>query len=253
MENPNRRSTAILMLATWLALGAYAGAAGAQTARSGGSASAQLVQQLQQLGSERTALQAENARIKKELADMTKERDTLKAGRAALDQRARVSEVAVARSAQDKQTAEGETGKLKERIQELIAKFRETAQTLKDVEMERATFKQSLETRNNELTECVDKNKALYQLNGEVLTRLEGQGVFSRMASAEPFTKLKRVQLENLIDDYKYRADDKKVTTSPASQALPAQDARASGAAPVSQATGPPPSPQAAAASAEHR
>lgn len=191
---------------------AFTGTASAQSARSGNSASAQLMQQMQQLASERTALQAENAKMKKELADVTKERDTLKNGRAALEQRARANEAAIiARSAQEKQNADGENEKLKERMQELIAKFRETAQTLKEVETERAAFKQSLAQRDIDLTQCTNKNDALYKLNGEILTRMEGQGGLSRLASLEPFTKLKRVQLENLVDEYKYKAEDQHV------------------------------------------
>jgi chromosome segregation ATPase len=191
----------------------FTGPAAAQTARSGGSANAQLMQQMQQLASERTALQAENAKMKKELADLTKERDTLKAGRAALDQRTRASEAAmIARSAQDKASADAENARLKDRMQELVAKFRETAQTLKDVETERATFKQSLTARDAELGQCKAKNDALYKLNEEILARMDGQGAFSRLASLEPFTKIKRVQLQNLVDDYKYRAEDQRVT-----------------------------------------
>jgi len=224
MGNRSTRLSRIgALLSAVLALGAAADNALAQTARSGGGANAQLMQQLQKLGSERTALQAENARIKKELAEMTKERDALQAGKAVLDRRAQVSEAAVARSAHDKESAEGENEKLKARLQELVTKFRDTAQTLRDVETERATFKQSLATRNLEFTECHDKNAALYKLNGEVLARLEGQGFWSRMAQAEPFTRLKRVELENLVDNYQYRADEQKVgnpTGAPAPQAV---------------------------------
>lgn len=210
------RAMSSLLVAS-LALVALSGSAFAQSARSGGSGSAQLIQQMQQLASERTALQAENARMKKELAELTKERDTLKAGRTALDQRARVSEAAVARNAQDKAAAEGEVEKLKDRMQELIVKFRETATVLKDVETERTAFKQSLASRDLELATCTAKNDALYKLNGEVLARMEGQGAMSRLASLEPFTKLKRVQLENILDEYKYRAEDQKVTSGPSS------------------------------------
>jgi chromosome segregation ATPase len=190
------------------------GAAFAQAARSGGGNNAQLMQQLQQLASERTALQAENAKMKTELAAMTKERDELKSGRAALEQRARAAaagEAALARSAQDKENADKELERQKERMQELVTRFRETAQTLRDVETERTTFKQSLNEQSAQLAACKTKNEALFKLNDEVLARFEGQGTLSRVASAEPFTKLKRVELENLIDDYRYRAEDQKV------------------------------------------
>lgn len=201
-----------------LALATLSGTALAQTARSGGGASAQLIQQMQQLASERTALQAENARMKKELADLTKERDSLKAGRAALDRRAQASEAAIARNTQDRANAAGENEKLKARMQELVTKFRETAQTLKEVETERATFKQSLALRDTDLAQCSAHNDALYKLNTEILGRMEGSGALSRLATLEPFTKLKRVQLENMVDDYKYRAEDQKISTSSVSK-----------------------------------
>src|ERR1700738_3736915 len=75
-----------------VALTLAGGSVHAQTARSGGGASAQLLQQMQQLASERTALQAENAKLKKDLEAMRKERDTLKGGQQALDRRAKASE-----------------------------------------------------------------------------------------------------------------------------------------------------------------
>lgn len=212
---PSKRnlSTGLLLCACATFI-AHVAPAQAQSQRSGGNANTQLMQQLQQLGSERTALQAENARMKKELADLTKERDSLKAGRAALTQRAQSGEAAMARSRQEKESADAENEKLKQRLQELIGKFRETAQTLREVESERTSFKQTLVARDAELTTCIAKNKALYDLNGEVLARLDGEGIFTRVARAEPFTKLKRVQLENLIEDYKYRAEDQKVTAA---------------------------------------
>lgn len=199
----------------------------AQTARSGSSANAQLTQQLQQLASERTALQAENARMKKELADLARERDALKAGQAALNRRVQASELAATRAASEKNVADGEAEKLQQRMQELVEKFRETAQLLREVETERASFKQSLTTKDAELTACIDRNVALYKLNGEVLARMENDGFFSRVARAEPFTRLKRVELENLIDDYRYRADEQRIAVPPTASAPP-------GAAPAS-------------------
>jgi len=188
----------------------------AQTARSGGGQNTQLVQQLQQLASERTSLQAENAKMKKELDDLRKERDALKKAQQGAEQRRAQSSAAVlAQSASQRAASEQELKKTQEKMQELIAKFRETAQTLHDVETERSTAKQTLATRDQELKTCVDRNLALYQLNGEVLTHLERQSIWSRAAAAEPFTQLKRVQLENLVDGYQSRAQDQRVESAP--------------------------------------
>jgi len=183
-----------------------------QAARTGGSANAQLLQQLQQLASERTGMQAENARLKKELESLKRERDSLQSARKAQDQHAAGSAAALAQSTAQREALEQELKRNKDQTQELVAKFRETLQTMRDIESDRATSKQSLATRDQELKVCVDRNLALYKLNLEVLTRLEHQSILSRVAAAEPFTQLKRVQLENLVDDYKGRAQDQRVT-----------------------------------------
>jgi len=200
----------------------------AQTARSGGGGgqSAQLMQQLQQLASERTTLQAEQTKMKKELEDLRKERDALKAGQAAsttATQRAKAEvEAVAARAARDKESTESELTKTKARMEELVAKFRETATTLREVETDRATEKDAYAQQTRELTACVASNNALYDLNDEVLARFENQGFWSSVAKTEPFTKLKRVQLENLIDGYRTRANDKKYIPGAVPAAPPA-------------------------------
>jgi chromosome segregation ATPase len=185
----------------------------AQTARSGGSASAQLMQQMQQLASDRTTLQAENDKLKKQLADITKDRDALKAGQQVIERHARDATAAVAASNSQRAATDQELTQVKAKMQELIARFRETIVQLRTAESESTTAKQALVTRERELSTCVDHNLALYKLNVEILTHYEKRGVFTRMAEAEPFTKIKRIQNENLIDDYRGRAQDHRVTT----------------------------------------
>jgi hypothetical protein len=198
--------------ATGLALLASAVAVG-QVARSGGTnANAQLLQQVQQLGSERTSLQAENAKMKKELDDLHKQLDGVKKGQQALTQRAQAGASELARSAAQREASERELAQSKARMQEVVAKFRETIDKLREIEMDGNTAKQSLAAREHELSVCMDRNQGLYRLNQEVLNRMDQQGVWSKIAKAEPFTQIKRVQLENLVDGYKSRAEDQRLT-----------------------------------------
>jgi chromosome segregation ATPase len=196
------------------ALALVAAVAQAQTARSGGAPNAQLMQQMQQLASERTSLQAENARLKKDLDQTRKERDALKGEQKALEGRARASAAAVAQESATQRanaTLEQQIKTGKEQMEQLVAKFRETLQTLKEVETDRSATKQTLSNREHELSACVDRNAALYKLNEEVLTHFEHESSWSRVARAEPFTQIKKVQLENLVDDYKARAKDQRL------------------------------------------
>ena len=240
----------------------------AQSARSGGGASAQLMQQMQQLASERTSLQAENAKLKKELEDMRKDRDALKNAQQTVDRRAKSSDIALKESVAQRASTDRELEQTKEKMQQLIAKFRETLQTLHDVETERTTAKQTLATRDQDLKVCVDRNLALYKLDDEVLTRLEHQSMWTRVAASEPFTKIKRYQLENLVDDYKDRADaqrldpDKAVGIStkvrpprpaqPPTSSAPAPSSAQPPATAAPPPTAAPPSPGAAAQTPQH-
>jgi chromosome segregation ATPase len=198
-------ATRILVVAGGLLLSM---AAISQTERAGSGANTQLMRQMQQLASERTQLQADNARLKQELDAARRERDALKGASAATDKRLRSLEVGAARAGGERDASAQELTQLRARMEELIGKFRETATALRDVETQRATAVQSLAVRDGELAQCGDRNQKLFDLNDEILTHFGNRGFWSGLASAEPFTKLKRTQLENLIGEYRGKAED---------------------------------------------
>lgn len=185
-------------------------AAHAQTERSG-NADARVMQQMQQLTSERASLQTENSKLKQDLEQLKKDLKAAGADRTVAENRAKALAANATRGEASTKQAEEQLERNKEQLQELITKFRETANTLRDVESDRATIKSQLAAKEREFKTCVDRNAGLYNLNTEVLDRMENRGFWSGVAEREPFTKLKRVQLENLIGDYKYRADELKL------------------------------------------
>ena len=203
-------------------LAAAAAPALAQTARKDGGNNAQLMQQMQQLAGERTQLQAENARMKKELDELRKERDGLRAGKESNDKRVKNSEVALSRASMEHEQTTRELEQLKGRTTELVAKFRETIAQMRGVETDLTGTKQQLATRDTELKSCVNNNVALYKLNDEILGKMESQGFWSSVARSEPFTRLKRVELENMADEYRGKAEDAKVAPPTAAAVPPA-------------------------------
>ena len=103
-----------------------------------------------------------------------------------------------------------------------MAKFRETAQALRDTETDRTAARQLVSTQEQQLKKCGEHNAGLYKLNAELLNHIEHEGLFSRLAASEPFTRLKRIENENLVDEYKLRADGERVIV-PAKADAPAQ------------------------------
>jgi outer membrane murein-binding lipoprotein Lpp len=204
-------TVAILLVTTLVP----AGSANAQEARGGGGANAALVQQLQQLASDRTDLQAQNAKLQKDLETMRHDRDALKSGQASADRRAQQSESAVHQIQQDaavrQKAADENVARWKEQLDQLVGKYRELAQTLRDTETDRNTLQQKIATQERTLSVCADDNASLYNLNTEVLDHFEHPSVFAGLIRAEPFTQLARIRLENAALEYRQRAQELKV------------------------------------------
>jgi chromosome segregation ATPase len=179
-------------------------------------ASTQLMLQIQQLGSEKTRLESDNAKLKQDLAAAQKELDSLKTGHKALEQKSKSATADIERYKAGQDATAERLKQTQGKLEQLVAKFRESAQTLRDTETDRAAVRQQVAAQEKQLQECTVHNAALYTLNAELLAHIEHEGVFSRLAASEPFTRLKRIENENFVDGYKLRADAERVGTSDA-------------------------------------
>jgi uncharacterized protein YlxW (UPF0749 family) len=184
-----------------------------QAARSSGD-NARATQQLQQLATERTALQADNAKLKDEVAELKKKLDQAATAGAAAAAHGKQSDAAVARAAESGKQAAEALEKSRAQMQELITRFRATALDLKTVETDRNTLRSQQESLNRDYGTCVERNIGLYQVGREALERLGQRGFFAKVGESEPFTQIARARLENLIDDYRSRLDELRVDKS---------------------------------------
>src|SRR6201996_8936601 len=166
----------------------------AQVERSGGGGATQkMMQQYQQLAAEKASLQQQLTQVKSdldsaqtELAAVKKERDAAKAHPPV----SHVSEAQLAQANAAKEAAEKSLEQYKQRMNELVTRFREMAGNLKDVESNRTQLKSDLDARNIAFDKCVADNYQLYEINGEILDRYAKIGPFTKISSVEPFTRL---------------------------------------------------------------
>jgi Skp family chaperone for outer membrane proteins len=208
MNKPGMRPIFMVMLLC-------ASFAHAQTQRSGGGGESQkIMQQYQQLAAEKTSLQAQVAQMKKDLDAANTELAAVKKERDALKTRSAGAVAAAAQLAQanaSRQNAEKSLEQTKQRTAELVDRFKETVGTLKGVESNR----NELQKTNLELTASYDKcaidNTDLYDITNSVLTRYEHVGLFTKVSDAEPFTRITRTRIDNLVDEYRSRAQELRV------------------------------------------
>jgi chromosome segregation ATPase len=179
----------------------------AQTARSGGGGESQrMMQQYQQLAGEKSALEAQVGSLKHDLDAAKTELGTVKKERDSLKAHASGASATVAQLTAGKEAAEKTAEQTKERLSELVTRFRETATDLKQVESDREQLRGQLRERSAAYDRCVADNLSLYEINVEILDRYEHVGLFTRAATSEPVTRIARNRMENLIDTYRARA-----------------------------------------------
>lgn len=217
MRAPASSVARLAVLAAGLVLG-LGGQVVAQTQRSG-SDNARLMQQLQQLTSDRARLQQDNAELQRRLG----EQKGMVAGAGAEQARqgARVHRLQAEneRLQASEAAASAALEKSRTQLQELVGRYRELAQTLRDTESERSGLQGSLQAARTGLDSCADRNAKLYLLGVDILDRLESRGFWSAVKDREAFTRLSRTRLENLVDDYRDRLQALRLAGTPAQAA----------------------------------
>jgi chaperonin cofactor prefoldin len=186
----------------------------AQVQRSGGGEVQKFMQQYQQVAAEKTTLQAQLAQMKKDLDAANAELAVVKKERDAAKSHVGVSPAAITQATGAKEAAERNLEQSKQRMTELIGRFRETATNLKDVEADRTKLRKDLSERNSALDTCIADNMQLYEITGEVLDRYQHVGLFTKVSAAEPFTQITRTRIDNLVEEYRERARELRVKKS---------------------------------------
>lgn len=189
------------------ALCGAAGGASAQVARSGG-AGAEFAAQLQAVTAERAQLQTDNSQLKKKLQDALQQLAAAQQKIAATNSSATRSRGELAQVRAARESAQKDLDAEKARMQELIGHYRQTVETLRGVESARAELQKEAGVRKVAFDQCTADNRKLYAIATEVLDRYEHQGMWSYLERAEPFTQIKRTQIQNFSDEYGARAKE---------------------------------------------
>src|SRR5262249_40655120 len=87
----------------------------------------------------------------------------------------------------------------------------QTQDTLRSREQELERVRADLEQGVQRAAVCEEKNVKLYGVGMEVLSRYDSKGCWDAVLQAEPFTQLKRVEMENLVEDYRDKLDAQRV------------------------------------------
>ena len=96
----------------------------------------------------------------------------------------------------------------KAKLAETVAIVRERNEMIYKLTGERDDLTAGLQETTSTLKRCVKHNARLSQLSEEVVTAYENKGIGTSLIQSEPFTQIKKVELEKLIQQYRDRIDN---------------------------------------------
>jgi chromosome segregation ATPase len=176
----------------------------------------------QKLESEKALVEQEKAKIETELKDI-KDKASKNSGavakekRRANDLQAKLSKSTtdIATLTEDKQVLLSRVKELETKLAEQIAETKTTQGTLAEREGELSKLRDfsAKQTAANDSSE--DKNRQLYALSRELIDKYRNQGLWESVRRAEPFTQARQVEVENLLEKYRDRADTLRAAPAP--------------------------------------
>jgi chromosome segregation ATPase len=166
---------------------------------------------LREMATEKEAIRAEADQLKEEIAKRDKKIDELNHKIVRTKDSLKNSSETVSRYQDAVASQRERMESMRDKFHKLVDKYRELVAGLKHVEQERVGLQADAVQQSRALEECGRKNGELYQATLDMIEKYENKGIWDALLQKEPVTQLKRVEIENIVDDAKYRVDMLKV------------------------------------------
>lgn len=177
--------------------------------------------QLNEVQQQKSLLEQEKTGLAEQMEELKKKSDGLESGAARANARRAALDREVEGLSKDKVEL---SAKLQATMQEMTKKQAEAMQTLQHKEREIKRLEAELARQTSQGEMCEVKNGQLYQINAELMDKYQSKGVFGALLQAEPFTQLKSVEMENLLQEYRDKLDAEKLSASGKSSLSPSME-----------------------------
>ncbi len=167
-----------------------------------------LQQQVQEAQAAKSKVEADKAAVDQQLGEQTQQSEQLKAAMAKVNAKLKASEAQRAELTTAVTTLEKQLADDKRSHEEALAqKARELAQYTKLRDEQQAQLQRRHDDQVALVSECTTRNDKLIHLNSELLTRYRNKSVSDVVKQREPVFGVGDVEMFNLIQDYRDKAD----------------------------------------------
>lgn len=163
---------------------------------------------LRQVAQQKATLEAELAQLRVDNAGLSKR---LKRAEGQLEERA--SELAASETRADRTDAQlertrGSLERTRGQLEETVAKYKELAALHRETVDARDQFAETLAATQRELADAQVRNRALYDIGQELLALYEGKSAWDSLLQGERASGLKKVELQNRLQEIETRLFD---------------------------------------------
>ncbi|MBY0469263.1 MAG: hypothetical protein K2Q07_09830 [Burkholderiaceae bacterium] len=174
-----------------------------------------LQQQLQDAQSAKAKIETEKAEVDKRLLEQTEQVTKLTAEMRKSSEGLKSTQAARLQLTANVAALEKQLADEKRNSEEAAAlKARELAAYIRSRDEQQASLQRKHDDQVTQVAECTAKNTKLIRLSGELLERYRGKTVKDVLTQREPVLGLGDVQMFNLVQDYRDRADAERFTPS---------------------------------------
>lgn len=100
-------------------------------------------------------------------------------------------------------------------IAELNQQIKKLQTELATAEVQRKSMSSNFQQKEKKIEQCEAKNAKLYQYGQDLVKIYDRPSTYEQVMRTEPFFQLKRVELENILQDYQDKLDEQKYVNVP--------------------------------------
>ena len=171
---------------------------------------------LRQLAQQKGALQAEKAEMQAALAASERKLKKQQNANATLESDLAASERETGRVSGSLSRTKSRLERVEQRLEEVVSKYKALDASNRQTLEQKAELEANLAETQSELEDAKQQNEEMFQANQELIDKFVNKGPWDSLLQLEPFSGIKRVEIENIQQEYGFRIEDARLKSEEA-------------------------------------
>ncbi len=209
--------SALLSLILLLCMAGVSLHAGASDKKAGREREAlhRMQQQLAQAQGQIATLEQESARLTEDLGKSQAASKAAEGQSASLQREVKAGKQQQSSQAKELALAKAEAGATAQQLADTRKRLDEMTRALQQATTDKNNLQALKSSNEREISACENKNLALYKVGRSLMDRFEHKTCGETLAQSDPFTGIKQVETENLLEEYRDKLDEQKLIKPP--------------------------------------